>query len=247
MSIHKYWRSLVQLYTALQLSHGTDKLPALSGLAKQISRGIQQQHGDAAHVAGLWTFKLLEDLTWYMLKTGHGKKLSVYRAPSWSWASIDGEVCWSSRQEHTDWAEITEVLNVSCEPAGEDPFGSVVGGTLTTRAQVAEARCSYKAPADTDDLRCIEYKVQRQDRFEKLDADYPLAEAGKHHVPSGHPVFCLRDGRTGPKAPLGNKALVLRRAEDAEGPFQRIGVVDLASKEFDEWFVAVGWTVVDII
>lgn len=126
------------------------------------------------------------------------------------------------------------MLDVSCEPAGHDPFGAVAGGTLTIKAQMVEARCVYEVLGCMDDPRRAEYKVERQGRSETLDADYPLAEAGEHHVPSGQSVFCLRDGRTGPKAPLGNKALVLRRSRGGSSAFERIGIVDAASKQFDD-------------
>ena len=73
-----------------QLSFPKDKLPALSGMVSQMAAATK-----ATYVAGLWKEDLILGLTWRRV---HRKTLVTvrrpWRAPSWSWASIDGPVEW---------------------------------------------------------------------------------------------------------------------------------------------------------
>jgi hypothetical protein len=77
----------------MQLTSSSDKLPALSGLAKHF-RGYVP---NSTYVSGLWSESLLEDLSW---TRGRAKNGTIYtkprkrRARSWSWAAIDGDVAY---------------------------------------------------------------------------------------------------------------------------------------------------------
>ena len=87
--LHARWRTIVEQYSGLSLTLGKDKLPALSGLAKQMQR---YRVGDQ-YLAGLWTETLWEDLLWYTMgkwKVSHDE--SEWRAPTWSWASVGAGV-----------------------------------------------------------------------------------------------------------------------------------------------------------
>ena len=86
-----WWEEVVNNYTNRNLTNATDKLPALSGLAQR-----RKQIRDGVYLAGLWQESLLHDLCWYytMYKTDEffcqSRRPIHYRAPSWSWASLDG-------------------------------------------------------------------------------------------------------------------------------------------------------------
>ncbi|KUJ23878.1 HET-domain-containing protein [Mollisia scopiformis] len=89
------WQVLVTDYSARDLSFSTDKLPALSGLAQ----AFQAQLQDDEYLGGLWRSSLLDDLLWIHRPVDVGRRTvqgrpSEYRAPSWSWASVDGNVRW---------------------------------------------------------------------------------------------------------------------------------------------------------
>ncbi|CEI68221.1 unnamed protein product [Fusarium venenatum] len=103
------WNFLVESYSRRQLSFETDKLPAIAGMA----RWLQQQTGET-YLAGLWKEHICQDLLWRKYpyeemqpvwadqsrRHLYGpekpllpfKKPKAYRAPSWSWASLDGSV-----------------------------------------------------------------------------------------------------------------------------------------------------------
>ncbi|KAL2065579.1 hypothetical protein VTL71DRAFT_3249 [Oculimacula yallundae] len=88
----KDWNRIVQDYTSRCLTNEMDKLPAVSGLAE-----VYRQATNHTYMAGLWRETLLKNLLWKQHWLLYGNKVepgipSRWRAPSWSWASIDGNV-----------------------------------------------------------------------------------------------------------------------------------------------------------
>jgi Heterokaryon incompatibility protein (HET) len=83
---HVRWFAIVMHYTACSMTKPEDRLIALSGIAQR----IQSQLG-LAYVAGLWKESLSYDLLWRVDGELNSRPLE-YRAPSWSWASVDGKV-----------------------------------------------------------------------------------------------------------------------------------------------------------
>jgi Heterokaryon incompatibility protein (HET) len=120
----KRWNDLVQDYSERKLTKESDKLPALSGLA----RLFQERYGDQ-YLAGLWKSHLIEDLCWQCFGATNTRP-NKYRAPSWSWASVNGLL---SITEIGGWADLAEVLDVQVEVKGENPYGEVNSGDLTLR------------------------------------------------------------------------------------------------------------------
>ncbi|KAK6851423.1 hypothetical protein PG995_012545 [Apiospora arundinis] len=83
------WHHALQAYSQLRLTHGSDKLPALSACASNFSAGRGR------YLAGAWEQSLVEDLLWVVdlpKQSPHKRRgRPVWRAPSWSWASSDEE------------------------------------------------------------------------------------------------------------------------------------------------------------
>ncbi|KAF1812032.1 HET-domain-containing protein [Eremomyces bilateralis CBS 781.70] len=81
---------IVKLFTACALTYQKDKLPAVAGIAYSLAS--DGRHG--SYLAGLWTEGFFSDL----LRRPHFQykiqRQEVYRAPTWSWASLDGPVIW---------------------------------------------------------------------------------------------------------------------------------------------------------
>ncbi|PMD47672.1 HET-domain-containing protein, partial [Hyaloscypha variabilis F] len=91
--LHKYWRDTVSKYSKCKLSVSSDKLPAISGLASRFCRQLKLSPTD--YLAGIWRNRLPEDFIWTTNWRYGGSDSCVRvpdRAPSWSWASIDGEI-----------------------------------------------------------------------------------------------------------------------------------------------------------
>jgi hypothetical protein len=83
-NIEEQWFEVVQQYSGLNASHPSDKLPALSGIAEQFHEKLK-----CDYLAGLWHNHLLRGLTWIVADGNKACRQSQYRAPTWSWASLD--------------------------------------------------------------------------------------------------------------------------------------------------------------
>lgn len=81
----KHWYRLVSNYSGRSLSYREDKLKAIAGLADAFTRRTGYQYA-----AGVWAEDLAGGLSWQT--TSHGVDRYPGNIPSWSWASVDGEV-----------------------------------------------------------------------------------------------------------------------------------------------------------
>ena len=87
MSSWSVWQHMVMDFSKLALSFPSDCFPALSGLAKQ-----WQERTRCPYVAGMWRTSLVNDLQWTVAQGKQKARPKTWRAPSWSWASVDSEV-----------------------------------------------------------------------------------------------------------------------------------------------------------
>ncbi|KAI1264058.1 heterokaryon incompatibility protein-domain-containing protein [Xylariaceae sp. FL1019] len=127
-----YWwyHVLVPKYTHRHLTYGWDKLPAISGLARALSL-----YRSSEYLAGIWRESLLRGLFWK--RNGPGKKSSVYRSPSWSWASQDSAVAYARADDEgidrntTGYSKFgTSIRAASVVANQHDPFGQVSSGSI---------------------------------------------------------------------------------------------------------------------
>jgi hypothetical protein len=129
------WYRLVEAYTERELSFGHDKLPALSGLASAYGHRHK-----GTYVAGLWSQDLVFGLLWYAKTNQPLRRPIRYRAPSWSWASVDGPVNFFTINggRIPEWLIEIEDLVYWASLAGPDPFGKVTDGALTVTGYLKE-------------------------------------------------------------------------------------------------------------
>lgn len=130
-------------YTRRSISSPADKLVAFAAIAETFHKVWPQTR----YVAGLWEDTLFEDLFWNKPPGIVGAPLprpAPYRAPSWSWASVDGGVTAALKRWTGDgnpkMRGRCEVL--ACDVTLADPtfpYGMVTGGTLVIRAALVSA------------------------------------------------------------------------------------------------------------
>ena len=145
------WTQIVSDYSKRSLSVASDKLPALSGIAARCSQLFNQ-----AYIAGLWEYNLRDGLKWHV---GEPKayRPSEYRAPTWSWASVFGEIVWPEviGRPYGDSAisQSTKVLECKVTPANSaSPFGRVFDGSLTLQAVAKKIEWNGAEQIPADDL-----------------------------------------------------------------------------------------------
>ena len=122
--ILRLWDNLTKRYSRLVLSHESDKLVALSGIASRL--GVSCQLGE--YLAGIWRSSLPKSLLWHASE-GSTRPLE-YRAPSWSWASH-----LSSRDGVLRPA--LKVLDTSVTYTGAN-MGSISSASLQVACQVCQ-------------------------------------------------------------------------------------------------------------
>lgn len=83
------WLQLTEDYSHRELTESMDKLPALAGIAEVYQRRHVQ------YLAGLWSDQFPAALMWHSLSP-LAKRHEAYRAPSWSWASLQGRISYVS-------------------------------------------------------------------------------------------------------------------------------------------------------
>ncbi|PSK55278.1 hypothetical protein B9Z65_2667 [Elsinoe australis] len=96
-----FWTTAVRSYSSCDLTNGADKIVALSGISTLIARAVKDVD---EYLSGMWRLMLEEQLGWRVVDARqHNGKPSrrmspeEYRAPSWSWASMDGVIEMPSR------------------------------------------------------------------------------------------------------------------------------------------------------
>ncbi len=151
----KLWRLAIESYTRACISHEKDKLVALSGICRLVKNITNDEYA-----AGLWLDNMELQLLWSIAyQSGRSTfcRPRNYRAPTWSWASLDGPIIWdgainrrrdlpftraaaSSKSSGISLASsvyqdpytlMVKVLGVKIELASEDPFGEIKAAVLT--------------------------------------------------------------------------------------------------------------------
>lgn len=121
-------------YTKLQIIHLSDRLPALSGCAKDIGRIT----GDA-FLARLWRASYPEGLLWVVNVPVDQPRASVWKAPSWSWASTDStmviDYIYAMRTRHRQCFQ-ERISEVECVSRGVDKTGAVKSAHVWIRSSL---------------------------------------------------------------------------------------------------------------
>lgn len=120
------WHRLVEEYSERSLTDPQDKLVALEGLVERFAATSAD-----TFVAGLWKRHFLDDLLWRPYPGGSYSHSPVYRAPSWSWASIDGPVWYHEREKWRNMSHaVVEEINVESGHSEVNPGYVIIQGSL---------------------------------------------------------------------------------------------------------------------
>ncbi|KAI5458801.1 heterokaryon incompatibility protein-domain-containing protein [Mariannaea sp. PMI_226] len=132
------WHKLVETYSHRCLTKPSDKLIAMAGLVSIISSRYCLK--PSKYLGGLWLDHLPKDLLWYVCGDGPHKRIASYRAPSWTWASIDGGIKFVSFDQWPSYQfkASVSILEARCDPKATDPFGQLVDGFILLVGKLAE-------------------------------------------------------------------------------------------------------------
>ncbi|KAI9687876.1 MAG: hypothetical protein M1822_001957 [Bathelium mastoideum] len=152
------WFALARGFSGLSITYTSDRLPAISGMAKRYKESAEQLGMPCGrYLAGLWENQLIDGMAWCI-----GKDLTTYRkegntsnigvatgpsaplqpkpkeyiAPSWSWASVLDQT-----QYNTPFSKpLCTVVHAETSLATDAPLGRVKDGSVILCGKLRSCR-----------------------------------------------------------------------------------------------------------
>ncbi|CAG9937364.1 unnamed protein product [Clonostachys rosea f. rosea IK726] len=132
------WFQLLPEYTRCTLADPDERLICIESAAMGMKPHLKEQGCDDTYLAGMWKETLPTALVWYTC--GNANRPPRYRAPSWSWAAIDGPTNYEeglsgplTTQSH---CELVDVASKT------DEAGLVVASNLTLKGKLLIGKSS---------------------------------------------------------------------------------------------------------
>ncbi|KAF2248862.1 HET-domain-containing protein [Trematosphaeria pertusa] len=209
------WYNVVTEYSRRDLTYQSDKLPALSGIAKAF-----QKNTGYTYLAGLWKEDLIAGIAWYMPQPSN--EVTSLTLPSWTWARLKGNVRF--------WSEVPglplRILDGSCDlvrvtytlAGGLNPYGDIGDAELQICGRLIEA--TYRPPQSAEEEFPTTVFAMGGASIGRILFD--LKAPGPPKVRS---IFCvLIHGGDHYAA-----ALALERADDEQASYKRVGYISVTS------------------
>lgn len=242
---YRGWYEMIEEYTQRSITHQSDRFPALSGVADAIA----QTSRDIYH-AGVWRKGLVEGLLWCaMSRDGPLKKPTSYRAPSWSWASVEGPVqfivyhfierCrW--KRGIADYEQLATFMDCDVQKDGPDLYGTVSGGYLRLHAPLLPVKNLYptdERPPLSQSLlpplrnstidKVVEMEVRNESFYLHAGFDMTLEPVLPQQELFVLFLARLPDGNHGFSPFMDHRfGLLVRRTDRENEVYERVGIID---------------------
>lgn len=138
-SVYEVWEMILRNYARCNLTQPSDRFVAISGVVRE----FEDLLGDE-YLAGLWRRNFINGLLWHVSELRDDSAIGTsrppgYRAPTWSWASIDTHPIDMPivYQLESDYAE---VVDISIKPKAADPYGEIAEGRITVQGYLVKIR-----------------------------------------------------------------------------------------------------------
>jgi hypothetical protein len=142
------WKAVVALYSSKELGDPEDKMPAISSIASFFARKMNDKY-----LAGLWSKTFRELLCWKLLSSARPlTRAPCWRAPSWSFYSVDGPLAFESNinfeyNKESPAPLAATVISCDVTPASpQAPFGRISSATLVIRGRLVRVEPSESPP-----------------------------------------------------------------------------------------------------
>jgi hypothetical protein len=216
---------MVRFYSKTQLTNASDKLIALSGVAEATatSNFIDSCH----YLAGHWMEDLLLSLSWCIFD--YGSRPESYRAPTWSWASVDGSVDFTFLLGKV--LILANISSVQVDHLQESRvFGPVSGGYIDidgpllvfhlphfANREILESNAFNLDFSDAKlEMLCCDSCVIFDDR--QLYDDWPAAGKSLYYA-----CLFVRKGKLPPDSKNSSEGLILDKIPGSNNKFVRVG------------------------
>ncbi|KAH6664945.1 heterokaryon incompatibility protein-domain-containing protein [Halenospora varia] len=249
------WKRVVEVYSKCLLTKSYDKLIALAGIAKIMSRRILNGK-DENYIAGMWRTYLESQLLWRVdpvVEKGkfllHSARPEEYRAPSWTWAAVDtpygvryGDATdYGQDPKKKEKSLFIHVDKVKLERRTRDHFGIVTGGYVVLKGVLKKI-----VIVDSQRESYTRYHWQLKKDGKLLDETYKMIylDAPKSDCPGvvdrqdgkkfvDGRMYCLPAARDRSNLELEESpqeliCLLLQAIEGEPGTFRRIGLTKIS-------------------
>jgi hypothetical protein len=237
------WWKIVEDYSHRSTSLPEDKLVAISALVQEFSQSYE-----AEYLAGLWNIDLPINLLWttgskwpidpYMwfdpelcqcksgpilVDCGNNPRPNIYRAPSWSWASIDesinGPPILSTAFRKPE--QIIEILGCNiCPKSSLLPFGQIANAELVIKGYLLQLKFQKHIRHWRDKFHFVDLIEKYQQSFHLHSVQFDAIE--EHSVATWWlPVLDVKSSIVG---------LLLQYNSDGDY-FRRVGTAQIVDAE----------------
>lgn len=198
-------------YTRARLTTSSDKLAAISEIAREMQRHLV---GKDHYVAGIWKNYLVPSLFWEVVPSRLNTQPSEYRAPSWSWASVDSPLVLLYNPVKYSGTVLADVSLIETGEIGDDSFLGLSSAFLRITGYLTPALLT-PGEQDGDGVRMNIFGVEGSRTTGTLDIDPQLSNSNKDFalcIP-----LMLRDTKD-------IRGLLLKPTLKKEGEYERCGL-----------------------
>ncbi|ROW15235.1 hypothetical protein VPNG_02965 [Cytospora leucostoma] len=228
------WCSIVQDFTSRRITNTNDRLPALAGMAEEFRKASGYQY-----LAGMWLEELPTSLLWRKYDD-YLTAPSAYRAPSWSWASLEGAVAYTWPGDEQTGTKVS-VISAHCEYYPPGTMSTVTSGWLDIEGPM----CLVTGRNTLEDCDCVRLFTNGN----PLDGDkwwwaaLDLEDTCSSEDVARSEIYLLKvvqEEDSDDDSP-GSELLILQKTERSgdRDTFRRLGVADSVSPgHASEWLTA---------
>ena len=245
VAAYQVWNSIVEGYSQTLLTMPGDKLIALSGLAKHMTNIV-----DDTYIVGMWRKYLESALLWHVnyqekVDGSPSSRPAAYRAPSWSWASVDGIIRMGiTSEQHL----AIKVYDMKLKHATEDTTGVVTGGWLDLSGSLKPMRLRqidngvrkrWYIVIDDTFVRPQDESLEDYDRLgPNLHLDVPPSGDNAFDTDNAEQRLFFMTGRTPSEENEYIPILLLRLVDVENTVFERIGLAISGTGDGQEMLLA---------
>ena len=225
--LYRIWMNAVNSYTKRKLTRPEDKLVAISGLAERISAKFTEKD---IYIAGLWKRNLLLQMLW-RVRDGHQTlRPEPYRAPTWSWASVEGTVYnhRTNQEAVQSTYALAEVIDLSIKHRPDDIFGQIQSAKIRLRAPLICISLDFptRSPQQLTTGAQLMWEGRPFTKFGEdiVDLDFEMSATTQPSRSYCMPLIVEKSNNGNSETII---CLLLQPKGDSRGLYERFGICDL--------------------
>ena len=160
---YRQWLSFIKFYSKSSFTQPADRLIALSSIV----RSVQVELFGTTYFAGIWKEHLAQCLSWKSERScsAHLRRRYLAMAPSWSWASVPGDIAYSYLDFYETTKSLVQLQGTSISLAqANNPYGNVERGALKLLA------CELSMPLPTANKKLWFYTSLNIEHLKSADS-----------------------------------------------------------------------------